>query len=162
MRFHLLAPIISAMVASPAAAQPVQGVTVNDIAIHRPWARETAPAQTVGGGFVTLANKGSLEDRLISAEASVAGQVQLHTMIMDSGIMRMRQVQDGIRIPAKGTVTLRPGGFHLMFMQLKRPLRQGESFPVTLHFQRAGRITVRFAVQSISSSAPTEAGHAGH
>lgn len=82
-------------------------------------------------------------------------------MSMDGGVMRMRQVTDGIGVPAKGSVELRPGSFHIMFMGLKRQLRQGERFPVTLRFQRAGRVTVQFAVQPVGSIGPMGAGHAG-
>lgn len=76
--------------------------------------------------------------------------------------MRMRQVTDGIAVPARGTLELRPGSFHVMFMGLKRQLRQGEHFPVTLRFQRAGRVTVQFAVQAVGAAGPMEGGHVGH
>lgn len=129
------------------------------LTVSNPWSRETAPAQTVGGGFVTILNGGKVEDRLVAASSPVAGEVQLHTMSMDGGIMRMRQLQGGIPVPAGGRVELRPGGLHLMFIGLKRPLRQGERIPVTLRFQRAGQVTVRFAVQPIASSGPMETDH---
>ena len=87
---------------------------------------------------MTIVNRGSGDDHLVSASSPLAAEVQLHTMSMDGGVMRMRQVTDGIGIPAKGSVELRPGSFHIMFMGLKRQLRQGERFPVILRFQRAG------------------------
>lgn len=111
---------------------------------------------------MTLVNHGAAEDRLLSGSTPVAAEVQLHTMSMDGGVMRMRQIQGGIAIPAGGTLELRPGSYHIMFMGLKRPLRQGERFPVTLRFQRAGTISVQFAVQPVSSTGPMETGHAGH
>jgi hypothetical protein len=92
----------------------------------------------------------------------VAAEVQLHTMTMDGGVMRMRQVEGGIAVPARGTLELKPGSYHIMFMGLKRQLRQGERFPVTLRFQRAGSVTVQFAVQPVTSTGPIESGHAGH
>ena len=76
--------------------------------------------------------------------------------------MRMRQVTDGIAVPAKGSVELKPGGYHIMFMGLKRRLRQGERFPVTLRFQRARSVVVQFAVQPVGSTGPMEGGHAAH
>ena len=117
--------------------------------------------QAVGGGFLTITNSGSREDRLLSGTTPVAAEVQLHTMTMDGGIMRMRQVADGIAIPARGSVELKPGSYHIMFMGLKRQLRQGGRVPVTLRFLRAGNVTVQFAVQPVSTTEPMEGGHAG-
>jgi len=132
------------------------------LTIDHPWARETAPAQSVGGGFLSVANRGATEDRLLAASSPVAAQVQLHTMSMDGAVMRMRQVTGGIAIPAHGTLELRPGGFHIMFIGLKRPLRQGERVPATLRFARAGRVNVEFAVQAVTATGAPEAAHAGH
>ncbi len=132
------------------------------ISIQNPWSRETAVGQSAGGGFMTITNNGSSEDRLVSGTTPVAAEVQLHTMSMDGGVMRMRQLAKGIAIPANGSVELRPGSFHAMFIGLKRPLRQGERFPVTFQFQRAGRVTVQFAVQPVGSTGPMEAGHGTH
>ncbi|MBP9158978.1 MAG: copper chaperone PCu(A)C [Sphingobium sp.] len=134
---------------------------VGSLSIEHPWSRETAVGQKVGGGFMTITNKGSREDRLLSGTSPVAAEVQLHTMSMDGGIMRMRQVEGGIAVPAKGKLELKPGGYHIMFMGLKRPLKQGERLPVTLRFQRAGSVTVQVAVQPVGSAGLMEGGHAG-
>ena len=147
------------LIASAAAAH---GYRSGALSIQHPWSRETAVGQAVGGGFLTITNSGAREDRLISGTTPVAAEVQLHTMTMDGGIMRMRQVTDGIAVPAKGSVELKPGGYHIMFMGLKRQLRQGERFPVTLRFQRARSVVVQFAVQPVGSTGPMEGGHAGH
>ena len=150
---------LSGLMASAALAH---GYQTGNLSIQHPWSRETAAGQAVGGGFVTITNKGAQDDRLVSGTSPVAAEVQLHTMSMDRGIMRMRQVTDGIAVPAKGSLELHPGGFHIMFMGLKRQLRQGEHFPVTLRFQRAGRVTVQFAVQSVAATGPMDGGHNGH
>ena len=134
----------------------------SDLSIRNPWARETAVGQTVGGGFMTIANNGAREDRLLSGTSPAAAEVQLHSMTMDGGVMRMRQVTDGIAIPAHGTVELKPGGYHVMFIGLKHPLRRGDTVPVTLRFQRAGTIRMQFAVQPVGSSGPMGGDHAGH
>lgn len=131
------------------------------LSIQHPWSRETAAGQAVGGGFLTITNQGAAEDRLISGSSPVAAEVQLHNMTVDNGVMRMRQVEGGIAVPAKGSLQLKPGSYHIMFMGLKRQLRQGERFPVTLRFQRAGTVTVQFAVQPVTSTGPMENGHAG-
>lgn len=166
-RLHFLIPrprtiipvVAMSMIAS---AAMTHGYEAGSLAIQHPWSRETAAGQAVGGGFMTIRNTGDREDRLVSGTSAVATEVQLHTMSMDGGIMRMRQVQGGIAVPAKGVLELKPGSYHIMFVGLKRPLRQGERFPVTLRFQRAGSVTVQFAVQPIGSTGPMEGGHAGH
>jgi copper(I)-binding protein len=145
-----------------ASAAVAHGYRSGALSIQHPWSRETAVGQAVGGGFLTITNSGAREDRLISGTTPVAAEVQLHTMTMDGGIMRMRQVTDGIAVPAKGSVELKPGGYHIMFMGLKRRLRQGERFPVTLRFQRARSVVVQFAVQPVGSIGPMEGGHADH
>ena len=156
----LLAPALA--LSAIAGAALAHGYQAGDLAIQHPWSRETAVGQAVGGGYMKIANKGAVEDRLLSATTPVAAEVQLHTMSMDGGVMRMRQVQGGIAIPAKGTLELKPGSYHVMFMGLKRPLKQGARFPVTLRFQRAGKVTVQFAVQPVTSTGPIEGGHAAH
>ena len=153
---------LSAAIGLMATAALAHGYRAGTLSIQHHWSRETAVGQAVGGGFLSISNSGNREDRLLSGTSPVAAEVQLHTMTVDGGVMRMRQVTDGIAIPAKGSVDLKPGGYHIMFMGLKRQLRQGERVPVTLRFQRAGSVTVQFAVQPVGSTGPMEAGHAGH
>jgi len=136
-----------------------QSVTAGKLVIDQPWSRQTAPGQKVGGGFLTISNKGKADDRLISASSPVAGEVQLHTMSMDGGVMRMREVKDGIALPAGKRVELKPGGLHVMFIGLKRPFALGETIPVTLRFQRQGAVTVRFKVQPVGATGPSEKRH---
>ena len=150
-----------------AAAALIAGAALADgrqtgLSVQHAWSRETAAGQAVGGGFLTITNSGTRDERLLSGTTPVAAEVQLHTMTMDGGVMRMRQVTDGIAIPAKGSVELKPGGYHIMFMGLRRQLRQGERFPVALRFQRAGSVTVQFTVQPVGATGPMEGRHAGH
>ncbi|WP_263588862.1 copper chaperone PCu(A)C [Sphingopyxis sp. GC21] len=149
------------------AASLIAGTALADgrqtgLSVQHAWSRETAAGQAVGGGFLTITNSGSRDERLLSGTTPVAAEVQLHTMTMDGGVMRMRQVTDGIAIPAKGSVELKPGSYHIMFMGLRRQLRQGERFPVALRFQRAGSVTVQFTVQPVAATGPMEGSHAGH
>jgi len=153
---------LGAVASLTASAAVAHGYRSGALSIQHPWSRETAVGQAVGGGFLTIANSGTRDDHLLSGTSPVAAEVQLHTMTMDGGVMRMRQVTDGIAVPAKGSVELKPGGYHIMFMGLRRQLRQGERFPVTLRFRRAGNVTVQFAVQPVGSTGPMEGGHAGH
>lgn len=138
------------------------GYKSGSLSIKHPWSRETSAGQSVGGGFMVVTNTSAKPDKLVSASTKVAREVQLHTMSMDGSIMRMRQVNGGIDVPAKGTLELKPGGYHLMFMGLKRPLKKDERFPVTLKFQNAGSLKVQFAVQAVGSTRPIETDHAKH
>ena len=122
-----------------------------DIQVDKPWARATVPGQQAGGGFLKLENKGAA-DRLLSASADVSQTVELHTMAMEGNVMRMRQV-DGIDLPAGKAVELKPGGYHVMFIGLKAPLKAGDSFPVKLRFEKAGELTVQMKVEAMGPGA---------
>lgn len=132
------------------------------LTIDHPWARETAKGQVVGGGFMTITNKGPADDRLIAATSPAAAEVQLHSMTMTGGVMQMRQIRDGIAIPRGETVTLQPGGLHVMFMGLKQPLARGTKLPVTLRFARSGAVKVSFAIEAAGTMSKEKRGHAGH
>ncbi len=127
------------------------------ISIENGWSRATAAAQTVGGGFMTIVNAGKNDDRLVSATSPVAAEVQIHDMKMEDGVMRMRQLADGLAVPAGARVELKPRSLHLMFMQLKAPLAAGQSFPVTLKFEKAGAVTTQFRVEAMGAAAPAPA-----
>ena len=122
--------------------------TAGAITISLPYARATAAGQSVGGGYFKLQNKGRADDKLLSVSADVSETVELHTMIMDGDVARMREV-NGIDVPAGKTVELKPGGLHVMFMGLKAPLKVGTQFPATLNFEKAGAVKVEFQVQAI-------------
>jgi len=131
------------------------------IAVSHGWSRETAPGQDAGGAFLTIVNEGTVPDRLLGGTAPAAQDVQIHTVDMTGGVMRMRQLAKGLEIPAGGTVTLAPGGNHIMLMGLKRPLAQGETVPLTLEFEKAGDIGVELTVQPIGAEGPEEEAHHG-
>jgi copper(I)-binding protein len=127
---------------------------VSALEISQPWARATPPSAPAGGGFLKITNTGSTPDRLVSASSPVADLVQVHEMKMDGSVMRMREVEKGLEIPAGGSVTLAPGGYHLMMMGLKAPFKQGASVPVTLVFEKAGKIDVELTVEAMGASHP--------
>jgi periplasmic copper chaperone A len=120
--------------------------------IQHPWARATPPAAATGGGFMKIINNGPA-DRLVSAEADIADHVELHTMTMEGNLMRMRKLDNGIELPAGTQVELKPGGLHIMFIDLKAPLHQGDHFPLKLHFERAGDITVDVHIEALGTAA---------
>jgi hypothetical protein len=132
-------------------AQWLMAAALSPVRIEAPWARETAAGQRDGGGFMTIVNDGKSADQLVAAASPVSAEVQIHTVQMDGGMMRMRELPEGIPIPAEGRVELKPRSLHIMFINLKRPLRAGERVPVTLKFRAAGEQTVMFEVRSVAA-----------
>ncbi len=125
--------------------------------IEKPWARATAPGAKVAGGYMLIRNRGAA-DKLVSASSPSAGKVELHVHINDNGVMKMREVP-GYEVPAKGQFELKPGGAHLMFMDLKRPFKEGEKVPVTLKFEKAGELSAVFHVGRLGESAAPAGQH---
>jgi len=128
-----------------------QEAKVGSIKVEQAYTRSTVPGQMAAGGFMKIENKGSGADQLISASSPVAGEVQLHEMAMEGNVMKMRQVKD-IPVPAGGSVELKPGGLHLMFMNIKAPLSVGESVPVKLKFAKAGEVEVKMPVNAMGQA----------
>jgi len=133
---------------------PLAARAQDTITVEAPWTRAAGQGGQ-GAGFVTIRNAGAA-DRLLSASTPAAGRTELHTMLRDGDIMRMRQVE-AIAVPANGAVTLAPGGLHIMLIGLTRPLAVGESVPLTLVFERAGTVTLNLAVQPAGARAPAHA-----
>jgi len=130
------------------------GAAQAQIKIEQPWTRATAPSAPNGAAFMTLVNPSSAPaERLIAAESSVARVVELHSHVMDGSVMRMRKV-DGIDVKAGESVKLEPMGFHVMFLGLKAPLKEGDSVPLTLVFQNAGRIEIAATVAKAGAAGP--------
>ena len=152
---HALAVAIATTIAcyTPAIRAQTQAQAQAQTAprVEAAWARPTVAGQSGGGGFLKITG-GSTPDRLLSASAGVAKVVELHTMEMDGNVMRMRQI-DGIDVPAGQAVDLSPGGKHLMFMGLNRSLKAGDSFPLTLRFQKAGAVKVDVKVMTRAAPA---------
>ena len=140
IRHPFLAGAIALAILVTAIPAFAQNLMVSDA-----WARASPGAVKNGGAFLTIMNHGEA-DRLVSASAPVAKVTELHTHINDNGVMRMRQIP-AIDVPAGETVTLKPGGLHVMFMGLKAPLKEGESFPLTLTFEKAGTRTMQVKIK---------------
>ena len=124
----------------------VAPVAVGDLEITGYWARSMLPSQPAGGGFLTVTNKGSADDRMIAAKSSKAGMMQLHEMAMDGDVMKMREKEGGIVIPAGQTVQLKPGGLHIMFMDVPEAFKAGETVDVKLTFEKAGEVDLTLPV----------------
>ncbi|BAO45550.1 copper chaperone PCu(A)C [Thiolapillus brandeum] len=125
------------------------GSAADDMEVTAPWAREVPPGLTTSAGFLTLHNKGNKEHKLVAAESPATGMVELHTHINDNGVMRMRPVEN-IPVAPGGTTKLQPGGYHLMLMMLKKPLKSGDKMPITLEFEDGSRKEIQAEVLHFS------------
>ena len=137
-----------ALGAAPALAQEFKA---GDIVVEKPWARATPKGAEVGSGYLAIQNNGAAPDRLTGGTADFA-TVEIHQMSSENGVSQMRELRDGLNIPAKGSVGLSPGGYHLMFTHLTHPLTKGESVKATLNFEHAGPVEVEFSVMGIGST----------
>jgi copper(I)-binding protein len=158
LRSLAYAALLSAVFAAPVRAEDVKA---GDLVITQAWSRATPGGAKTGGGYLTIENKGSTPDRLIGGSADVAGKVEVHEMAMNNGVMTMRPLDKGLAIEPGKTVKLAPGGYHLMMLDLKSPLKKGDKLPVTLEFEKAGKVTVSLDVQGVGAQGPAAAPSAG-
>ena len=158
MKHTLLA--ISLLLGSSTAAT-ADDVKAGDLVISQAWSRATPGGAKVAGGYLTIENKGTAADRLVSVSADIAGKAEIHEMAMDNGVMKMRPLDKGLDIAPGKTVKLAPGGYHLMLMDLKSQLKQGDKVPVTLQFEKAGKVTLSLDVQGVGAQAPAGGDHSG-
>jgi len=133
------------------AQSQTQSATTAKVEVTKAWARATPGKSTIGAAYATVTAPAG--DRLIAASTPVAGTAQIHEHSMENGIMKMRQV-DAVPLPAGQAVTLSPGGYHIMLMDLKAPLVAGQSFPLTLTFEKAGTVETTVMVGGVGASGP--------
>ncbi len=150
--------LLAALFAAPGRAEEVKA---GDLVLTQAWSRATPGGARVAGGFLTIQNTGATPDRLIGGSAEICDKIQVHEMSMNNGVMTMRQLDKGLAIEPGKTVKLAPGGAHLMMLNPKSPLRQGDKVPVTLEFEKAGKVKVSLEVQGIGAQGPPGAGSAG-
>ncbi|HUB96480.1 MAG TPA: copper chaperone PCu(A)C [Stellaceae bacterium] len=150
IRLSLLTAAIVLMGAWTAAAQSSSGIAVTDA-----WARATPPGAKTGAAYITITNKGAASDQVVAASTPVAGMAQVHTTIVDNGVDKMRPVKS-LDVKPGATVMMKPGGYHIMLMELKKPLMEGESFPLTVRFAKAGEVETTVKVAKIGASSAGE------
>jgi copper(I)-binding protein len=139
----------------PARAQEVKA---GDLVITQAWSRATPGGAKIGGAFLTIENTGAVADRLIGGSGDVSARVEVHEMATNNGVMTMRPLDKGLVIEPGKTVKLAPGGYHLMMFDLKEPLKQGDKMPITLEFERAGRVKIAFDVLGVGAPGPNAGG----
>jgi copper(I)-binding protein len=136
------------LLAMPAMAQDYK---VGSLEITTPWTRATPPSARTGGGFMTITNKGTTADRLVAVRSNASDKVEIHEMQMDGNVMRMRELAQGLEIPPGATVMLKPGSYHIMFMELKAPIAKDAKVPLTLVFEKAGSVDVQLTAQAMGA-----------
>ena len=154
-----LAAALAAILTAPVRAEDVKA---GDLVITQAWSRQTPSGAKVAGGYLTIENKGTTADTLLSGSGDVAGRVEIHEMAMDGGVMKMRPVPNGVEIKPGQTVEFKPGGFHIMMMGLKQPLEVGKTIKATLVFEKAGSVDIEYQIQSVGSTGASSGGHEGH
>jgi periplasmic copper chaperone A len=158
LQFLAFATLLT-LLCAPAQAQEVKA---GDLVITQAWSRATPGGAKIAGGFLTIENKGAAPDRLTAVSGDVAGKVEIHEMAMNNGVMTMRPLDKGLAIEPGKTVKLAPGGLHLMLMDLKSPLKQGDKVPLTLEFEKAGKVALSLDVQGVGAQAPAGGAASGH
>jgi copper(I)-binding protein len=128
--------------------------TVGKIHVVQPWTRATPKGASTGAGYMTITNTGTAPDRVSCVASDVSAQCQIHAMTVEDGVMKMRPVEGGLEIKPGETVTLKPGGMHVMFLGLKQPLQQGKTVKTTLKFENAGTLDLDLPVAAIGAPAP--------
>jgi len=150
--------LVAAAIVQPVAAKDVQK---GPIKIESAWTRATPGGAKVAGGFVKITNTGSTPDRLIAASSNFSGAAEIHEMKMVDGVMKMRSLEKGIELPPGQTVELKPGGYHLMFIDLKAPIVQDKPVTAKLGFEKAGEVEVQFSVAPVGAKSRSGGKDAG-
>ena len=150
------AAAILTLSASALAQTPVRA---GALVIETPWSRATPAGAKVAGGYLRITNTGTEPDRLTGASAEIAGRSEVHEMSNENGVMKMRELERGIEIRPGQAVELKPGGLHLMFMDLKSGLKEGETVRGTLIFEKAGTVAVTFRVGGLGARGAPEHAH---
>jgi copper(I)-binding protein len=150
MRTFIAFALAACLLATGALAQQYK---LGSLEIDHPWSRATPKGAKIGAGYVSIKNTGSTADRLVGGSFADTGKVEVHQMTMDQGVMKMRPVTGGVEIKPGETVELKPDGLHLMFVDLKQPLKKGEQVDATLEFEKSGKVQVRFTVGGVGEKA---------
>jgi periplasmic copper chaperone A len=151
MRSFILIPLVLMSVLSVNAAA-AGDYKLGSLDIRNPWSRATPKGARTAAGYAAITNNGTAPDRLVSASLIEATTGQVHEMSMENGVMKMREITGGLEIKPGETVELKPQGFHIMFMGLKKPLVKGQSVKGTMKFEKAGTVDVEFSVEAIGAS----------
>ena len=142
-----------------ASAAMAQNYSIGSIQVGKPWSRATPKGAKVAGGYMTITNKGTAPDRLVGGSTAAASRFEVHSMVMEQGVAKMRPVEGGLEIKPGETVELKPGSFHVMLMGLTQPLEKGQKVKATLQFEKAGKVDVEYSVEAAGAPSAPMSGH---
>jgi copper(I)-binding protein len=148
---RLLTFFFAGLLALAAAIAHARDYKAGALDIVDPWSRATPKGATVAGGYMKIKNTGSTPDRLIGGSSDVASKFEVHEMKMENGVAKMRPIKDGLEIKPGDTVELKPGSFHIMLVDLKKPLTAGDQIKATLVFEKAGKVNVEYDVLAMGA-----------
>ena len=148
-------PVLTAAFAALAIASSAfaHDYKLGPLVIDHPWSRATPKGASVAGGYMKITNTGTTPDRLVGGATEVARRLEIHEMRMDGGVMKMRELSNGLEIPAGATVELKPGSYHLMLQSLSRQLAMGERVKASLTFEKAGKVDIELAIEAVGGPA---------
>ncbi len=156
LRCAMLAAVALASFALPAFANEYQAGAIK---ISRPWTRLPPAAAKVAGGYMTLTNTGTVPDRLIGGTVVTAARFEIHEMSVNDGVMRMRQLDRGLEIKPGETVVLKPGSFHVMFLDVTTAPEAGNKVKGTLVFEKGGTVEVEYKVEAAGATSSGQHSH---
>lgn len=160
--FIALLTLVIAAAALPAGHAWAEDYSLGTLRIGNPWTRATPKGASVAGCYMRITNSGTAPDRLVGGSSEVAGRFEVHSMVMEQGVAKMRPVEGGLEIKPGETVELKPGSFHVMLMGLKQPLEKGQKVKGTLKFEHAGKVDIEYAVEALGTASPASRGHRQH
>src|SRR3954462_1349597 len=149
MSVRPLVLLVLVLLANGASAEDYKA---GNLQISQPWTRATPKGAAVAGGYLKITNSGTTPDRLLGGSTDVAKRFEVHEMSMDGGVMKMRELKNGLDIPPGATVELKPSSYHIMMQELARPLAKGERVKGSLTFEKTGKVDIEFAVEAIGGA----------
>jgi copper(I)-binding protein len=149
VKTFLVPALLLALVAGSASAHDYK---LGSLVIDHPWSRATPKGASVAGGYLKITNTGTTPDRLTGGSAAIAKRFEIHQMSMEGGVMKMRELADGLEIPAGATVELKPGSYHVMMLGLDKGTAKGDRFKASLTFEKAGKVDIEFEVEAVGGT----------
>lgn len=161
MKFRLLIPallllMLLMLLSSNAFAHEYK---LGPLVINHPWSRATPKGATVAGGYLKITNTGTTPDRFVAGSSDAGKRFEIHEMSMNGGVMKMRELKDGIEIAPGATVEFKPGSYHVMFVDIAKPFAKGDKVKASLTFEKAGKLDVEFWVGDIGGTPKEEHKH---
>jgi copper(I)-binding protein len=148
--------VLLAALSLVASAASAENFSAGSIEINNPWIRATPRGAAVAGAYMTIVNKGVEAERLIGGSIPGVSRFEVHQMVMDGNVAKMRPVEGGVEIKPGQSVALSPNSFHVMLIGLKQPFQQGQRVKGTLEFQKAGKVDVEFTVEPMGGAGPSQ------